>query len=83
VFLMALDIGSFIDRDEFLESFIGLNDWVTQPPFREGTDEVLTAGQPERRRMAELLANGINLDDETWRQVTEAAGIVGVEPLEV
>ena len=83
VFLMALDIGSFIDRGEFAESFLGLNEWVTQPPFREGTDEVLTAGEPERRRMAERLANGIDLDDETWRQMMEAGAMFNVAPMAV
>ena len=52
-------------------------------PFREGTDEVLTAGEPEQRRMAEHLANGIELDDEALRQMNEATGMVGVGALEL
>ena len=83
VFLMALDIGSFIDPGEFAASFAGLNEHVTGPPFREGTDEVLTAGQPERRRMADRLVNGIELDDETWRQMMEAGNMVGVGPMDL
>ena len=83
VFFMALNIGSFISPEEFNESFGSLNKHVTQPPFREGNDEVLTAGEPERRRMAERLANGIELDDETLRQMNEAAAMVGVGALEL
>ena len=80
--MMAIDIPAFTDRGEFDELFGSLEDYVTQPPFREG-QEVVTAGVPERRRMAQRLADGIDVDDETWRQVCEGGALVGVDPLEV
>ena len=82
VFVLALDIGAFTDRGEYDGIFGGLIDHVQQPPHREG-QEVLTAGEPERRRMAQRLADGIDVDDETWRQVCEGASMVGVEALQV
>ena len=45
--------------------------------------EALTAGEPERRRRVGRLADGLDLDDETCHQVTEAGGIVGGEPMEL
>jgi hydroxycarboxylate dehydrogenase B len=43
---------------------------------------VLIPGDPERRMRTERLANGVPIDDETWRELTVAArGInVLVEP---
>ena len=75
---MALNISSFIAPADFDRSFTGLKEHVTAPPFREGVDAVLVPGQPERERRSRLLASGIDLDDETWRQITEAAESVGV-----
>lgn len=82
VFLLAIDIPSFTERGEYDELFDGLVQHVKQPPHHED-EEVLTAGEPERRRMAQRLADGIEVDDETWRQVIEGASMVGVEPLAV
>jgi uncharacterized oxidoreductase len=83
VFMLAMDVSAFIDRGEFDGSFSGLVEHVTQPPYREGYEEILTAGDPERRRMAQRLADGIDVDEETWRQVCEAGAVVGVEALGV
>jgi uncharacterized oxidoreductase len=84
VFMLALDVSAFIDRGEFDALFGGLQEHVTQPPYRESEGgEVITAGVPERRRMAQRLADGIDVDEETWRQVCEAASLVGVEALAV
>lgn len=82
VFMLAIDIPAFTERGEFDELFGGLSDHVQQPPFREG-QEVITPGVPERRRMAQRLADGIDVDEETWRQVCEGGALVGVAALEV
>jgi hydroxycarboxylate dehydrogenase B len=83
LFVMAIDVSSFRPLEGFAASFAGLVDYVKTPPFREGVDEVLVAGEPERRQMAERLAHGIPLDEETWRQLCAAAVSVGCEALEV
>jgi len=41
----------------------------------------VAAGEPERRSPAEREANGIPLDDATWRQLADAATAAGVAPL--
>ena len=76
--MMAIDPERFAGLGPFTDALSGLIDYVKQPPFAEGFDEVLTAGEPERRRMADRLAQGIELDDETWRQIAGAAASVGV-----
>lgn len=56
------------------ESFIAEIDaflpWVRQS--RPITGEVLFPGEPERRRKALRSRDGIEVDDETWRQLLEA-----------
>jgi uncharacterized oxidoreductase len=83
VFMLALDPARLGGTDHFTASLASLIEYVKTPPFREGVDGVMTAGEPERRRMAERLARGIELDDATWGEITRAGATVGVEPLAV
>jgi uncharacterized oxidoreductase len=52
--------------------------WVKQSRPRAGIDEVLIAGEPERRMRALRLAEGIPIDPATWEQIREAGRKVGV-----
>ena len=45
--------------------------------------EVLVPGEPERRRRAERLADGIELPDDVWRTIVEAALGLGIDAAEV
>ncbi len=78
IFMLAIDPDRFAGLGPFSAGLSELIDYVKQPPFAEGFDGVMTAGEPERRRMAERMANGIELDDETWRQIAGATAAVGV-----
>ena len=77
IFVLAIDPERFVGLGPFEESLSALVEYVKQPPYAEGFDEVLTAGEPERRRRTERMASGIELDDATWRQVGAAAASVG------
>jgi uncharacterized oxidoreductase len=83
IFMLALDPNRLGGADHFTTSIAGLVDYVKTPPFREGVSEVMTAGEPERRRMAERLARGIELDDATWGEIVGAGLAVGVDPIAV
>jgi uncharacterized oxidoreductase len=39
---------------------------------------VLIPGDPERRTRAERIANGVPIDDETWRELVAAARGINV-----
>ena len=41
-------------------------------------EEVLVAGEPERRTMAQRLAEGIPIDETSWAGIVAAAATVGV-----
>jgi uncharacterized oxidoreductase len=47
--------------------------WVKSCDPLDPETPVLVAGEPERIRRAERLANGIPIDDTTWRQICGAA----------
>jgi uncharacterized oxidoreductase len=47
-----------------------------------GFDEVLTPGEPEKRYAAKRLAQGIEVDDTTWRDIRAAAETLGITPEE-
>ena len=78
-FFIAVDPERFTGLGPFEGELAGLLDYVKQPPYAEGFDEILTPGEPERRRMAER-RDGIPLEDATWQQIAEAAASVGVGP---
>ncbi|MGL4439866.1 MAG: Ldh family oxidoreductase, partial [Bosea sp. (in: a-proteobacteria)] len=46
---------------------------------REGFDKVRAPGDMEREMRVTRQAEGIPLDDETWRQIVEAAAQFGVK----
>lgn len=81
IFMLAIDPARLSGAGAFTATLEGLIEFVKTPPYREGFDEVLTAGEPERRRMAARLRDGIDLDAETWRQIGEAGRSVGVDPI--
>jgi uncharacterized oxidoreductase len=52
-------------------------DWVKASPPR-GDQEVLIAGDPERRTKAQRSAHGIPVDERTWEEIRAAAKRVNV-----
>ena len=79
LFTMAIDPDHLGGASQFTGWMDGLIEWVKRPPYSEGVDQILTAGEPERRAMQERAA-AIPLDDTTWGQLTEAASTLGIEP---
>ncbi len=62
----------------FLEDVAAAVDWVKSSPPAPGGEGVMVAGDPERRARADRMANGITIDDVTWKEILEAAATVGV-----
>jgi hydroxycarboxylate dehydrogenase B len=48
-----------------------------------GFNEVLTPGEPERRYAAKRLAEGIDVDDQSWADIRDAAAKVGITAAEI
>ena len=53
-------------------------DWMKASPPREGFEPVMAAGEPERQRRARRMAEGVPVDITTWREILDAASVLGV-----
>jgi uncharacterized oxidoreductase len=79
---IVIDPSRLVDREWLAQEIAAMTDYITASPPARPDEPVLIPGDPERRTRAERIANGVPIDDETWRELTVAArGInVLVEP---
>jgi hydroxycarboxylate dehydrogenase B len=75
---VIIDPDVFGDRGQLLEEIAALIGYVRSARPRAGFDEVLMPGEPERRRRAERLERGIEVDDRTWTEILDAARMLGL-----
>ena len=71
VFVMAIDIEAFVSKEDFekdMQTFIG---WLKSSRLMEGFEEILLPGEMENRLRKQKGMDGVTVDDETWRQITE------------
>ena len=73
-----VDPGRFRDQAAFDQDVDQLVDYVKSSKLADGFTEILVPGEPERRERERREREGIPVDDETWRQITETAGRYGV-----
>lgn len=75
---VAIDIARFMPPEEFHARMRKLIDIMKATPPAKGYDEVLVAGEPEKRIEAQRLAEGIAIPDGNWNDLVEAATRLGV-----
>jgi uncharacterized oxidoreductase len=78
IFLTVINISSFMPIEEYLEQVDTFIEYVKSSRPIPGFNEVLVPGEPETRMEERRLAEGIFVEDETWKQITDAAESVGV-----
>jgi uncharacterized oxidoreductase len=76
---IAIDPDAFGDRAAFEAECEAMLDYVHSTEPATGIDRVRIPGEPERESMAQRLADGIDIDDNTWGQIKDAAASVGLE----
>jgi len=77
IFMLVVDIARFVSPANFRAEVDDLIRYLkTSPPIPGG--EVLYPGEPEARTEAERRERGIFVEDETWRQIAQAARELGV-----
>ncbi len=69
--------------EAFAGEIAALVKWVKTSAKAEPGGEILMPGDPEERNKAERLANGIPLDDKTWKQLAETAAKVGINNADI
>jgi uncharacterized oxidoreductase len=75
--MVCIDPARFLPMAEFHAQVAALLDWVRSAPLAAGSKEILIPGEPEARTERERRAQGIPIEEETWRQIREAAAQVG------
>ncbi len=78
VFVMAIDIQAFIAPDDFERDMQTFMAWLKSSRLMEGFDEIVLPGELESRKRKQMEADGVFIDDETWRQISEKGAEVGV-----
>jgi uncharacterized oxidoreductase len=78
VFMMLVDPARYGGADHFRAEVAHLVEYVKSCPRVEGCDEILLPGDPERRLLAQRLAEGIFLDDENWNALVKLGAKLGV-----
>ena len=76
--IICLDVGLFVPLEEFHRQVAAHFDFVKATPLAAGAKEILIPGEPEERLARERRAEGIPVEDETWRQIRECATERGV-----
>jgi uncharacterized oxidoreductase len=76
--IMCIDPARFLTPAEFDRQVADLLAFVRSAPLAAGAKEILVPGEPEARMERERRANGVPVEDETWRQIRECAAEVGV-----
>jgi uncharacterized oxidoreductase len=82
IFLLVVDPNAVGSLEAFQAEARRLIDWVKASPPLPGGAGVMAPGEPEFREEARRRAEGIPLDEETWRQLGELATKLGVRRME-
>ncbi len=77
MFIECFRVDALIDPEDFYGAVETLIAHVKSTPTLPGFDQVLLPGEPELRTRAQRLQDGIDVEDETWRQIEQAAAMVG------
>lgn len=76
---ILVDPDRLCDRTALMTEVDAFIKHVKQSPPAPGVDEVMIPGDPERKAMADRLANGVPVDDATWEEMVQAAIQVGMD----
>jgi LDH2 family malate/lactate/ureidoglycolate dehydrogenase len=79
-FYLALDISRFLPIEEFTARMQRLREELTSCEPAAGYNEVLIAGDPERRIEGERRVNGIPVEPPVWESLAETARKLGIVP---
>lgn len=79
VVFLALDSNAFAGSETLLGEASQLAAFVRQTPRAPGVESILLPGDPERRTLAQRLAQGIPIPEAHWAKLTEQAQLRGLE----
>lgn len=80
MFSIVVDQTRLTRGAQFFDEVTELVDYVKASPAARPDEPVLVPGDPELMTMAERRANGVPIDETTWREILGAAKSVGLAP---
>src|SRR3954451_2415837 len=75
---VIIDPSRLVDQEWMKDEIAAMAAYITASPPRRPDEPVLIPGDPERANRAARLKDGVPIDDETWREIVEAARGVNV-----
>jgi len=75
---IVIDPSRLVDREWLAQEIAAMTEYIPASPPARPEESVLIPGDPERRTRAERIANGVPIDDETWREITAAARAINL-----
>lgn len=79
MFIEAIRVDAFVPRAQYYAEVDGLVTSLKSCPPAVGFTEVLLPGEPERRTEARRREEGIEIDEETWHQLSDVARGLSVD----
>ena len=77
-FMIVIDIAAFLPLDQFRAEMAELVDYLHDTTPAPGHERVLVPGEYEARNEAARRRDGIPVEDETWRQISDTAEELGI-----
>ena len=77
--ITVYNVPHFSDIKTFSRQVDAFVEYVRSSALAPGFDEIIIPGEPEARAAERRRAEGITVDEETWRQIVTAAERLGVE----
>ena len=77
--MFIIDPAVFGGKDGFAREVTGMEDWLHSTEPAVDFDRVRLPGEPERESMADRLANGIPIDEQSWQSIVTAAQKAGID----
>jgi uncharacterized oxidoreductase len=78
VFLEAFSVEEFQPREIFYDRVDEFIEFIKSTPLAPGFSEILLPGESGRRREETQKNTGVDLDDQTWSELVDLAGELGV-----
>ena len=75
---IILDPGAVGDLAAYDAEVTAMIDYIYASEAAEGVEKVLIPGDPERQSFAARSTNGIDIDDNSWHDITNAANAAGL-----
>jgi uncharacterized oxidoreductase len=81
--MFVLDPDAFGGLARFQSEVEAMVDYLHETTPADGADKVRIPGEPEREAVADRMANGIQIDDNSWAGIVRAAGAAGLTDADI